>query len=193
MFDREKQSESAPRETTTTRSKTGTPTVPGEMVPGEIIIGELQQIDNNGQPLVTYRGSPGEGPLAALSTVSLAQKHIGRQLALLFAEGDPLKPVIMGLIHSPLNDLLDTLEEKKQVRTAGHKDVDSQKSQNGANQECYMDGQKIVLEGKEEIVLKCGESSITLTRSGKILIRGNYLLNRSTGVNRIMGTSVQLN
>ena len=45
----------------------------------------------------------------------------------------------------------------------------------------------------EEIVLSCGESSITLTRAGKILIRGKYVLSRSSGVNRIKGGSIQLN
>ncbi|MEP7119602.1 MAG: hypothetical protein ABJE95_01785, partial [Byssovorax sp.] len=36
-------------------------------------------------------------------------------------------------------------------------------------------------------------SSITLTRAGKILIRGAYVLTRSSGVNRIQGGSVQIN
>jgi len=57
----------------------------------------------------------------------------------------------------------------------------------------YVDGKRVVLEGREEVVLKCGEASITLTKAGKILICGKYLLNRSTGVNRIMGGSVQVN
>ena len=50
-----------------------------------------------------------------------------------------------------------------------------------------------MLEGREEVVIKCGEASITLTKAGKILIRGNYLLNRASGVNRIQGGSVQVN
>ena len=32
-----------------------------------------------------------------------------------------------------------------------------------------------------------------LTRAGKVLIQGAYLLSRSTGVNRIKGGSVQIN
>ena len=46
---------------------------------------------------------------------------------------------------------------------------------------------------ESEIVLRCGEASITLTRAGKVLIRGTYLLSRSSGVNRIKGGSVQIN
>ena len=46
---------------------------------------------------------------------------------------------------------------------------------------------------EKEIVLKCGKASITLTKAGKVIIRGTYLLNRSSGVNRIKGGSVQIN
>ena len=37
------------------------------------------------------------------------------------------------------------------------------------------------------------KASITLTSAGKILLRGAYILNRSSGVNRIKGGSVQIN
>ena len=49
------------------------------------------------------------------------------------------------------------------------------------------------LEAKQGIVLRCGDSSITLTESGKVILRGKYLLSRSSGVNRIKGASVQIN
>ncbi|WP_185235821.1 DUF6484 domain-containing protein [Teredinibacter franksiae] len=52
---------------------------------------------------------------------------------------------------------------------------------------------KLFLEGKDEVVLKCGEASITLTRQGKVILRGKYILSRSSGVNRILGGSVQVN
>jgi len=49
-----------------------------------------------------------------------------------------------------------------------------------------------VFNAEEEIVLCYGKASITLTRAVKVLIRGAYLLNRSSGVNRIKGGSDQL-
>lgn len=48
-------------------------------------------------------------------------------------------------------------------------------------------------EAEEEIELRCGGASIVLTRAGKVLLRGAYLLSRSSGVNRIKGGSVQIN
>jgi hypothetical protein len=59
--------------------------------------------------------------------------------------------------------------------------------------EAEVDGERLVFTAKKEIVLRCGKASITLTRSGKVLIRGAYLLSRSSGVNRIKGGSVQIN
>ena len=59
--------------------------------------------------------------------------------------------------------------------------------------ERHIDAGRLVLEGEEEVVIRCGEASITLTRSGKILLRGKYLLNSSEGVNRIVGGSVEIN
>ena len=56
-----------------------------------------------------------------------------------------------------------------------------------------VDGKRLTFEATDQMVFKCGQSSITLTKEGKVLIRGKYLLNRSSGVNRIMGGSVQVN
>ncbi len=59
--------------------------------------------------------------------------------------------------------------------------------------EVETDGRKVVVSAQRELVLRCGSASITLTAAGKILIRGAYVLTRSSGVNRIQGGSVQIN
>lgn len=51
----------------------------------------------------------------------------------------------------------------------------------------------LVLAADREIVLRCGKASITLTRAGKVIIRGAYVGIISSGVNRIQGGSVQIN
>jgi len=50
--------------------------------------------------------------------------------------------------------------------------------------DALLDGQRLELTAERDIVLRCGAASITLTREGKILIEGTYLLSRSRGVNR---------
>ena len=53
--------------------------------------------------------------------------------------------------------------------------------------------ERLIVTAKEQVVIRCGKASITLTRAGKVLIQGEYVLSRSAGVNRVKGGSVQLN
>lgn len=152
----------------------------------EIVLGTITGIDAQGQPLVNFPDNPVGSPLIAISTLGVKPQHIGRQVALLFAKGNLQSPVIMGIIHSPLQDILASYE------VGAPNNVETPESAK-RTQDVVVDGSRIVIEGKEEIVLKCGDASITLTKSGKIVIRGKYLVNRSSGVNRILGGSVQIN
>jgi hypothetical protein len=55
------------------------------------------------------------------------------------------------------------------------------------------DGDRYEISAEREIVLRCGDSSITLTRAGKVIIKGNYILSRSTGYNKIKGAAIDIN
>lgn len=156
--------------------------------PGEVVIGEITGIDSQGQPLVTYPHNPIVRPQTALTTVGITAAHIGRKVVLLFAKGDFRSPVIMGLIHNPLQELIVSYSNRENAQSETALDEKPLKVD-----DLTVDGRRIVLEGREEVVIKCGEASITLTKAGKILIHGNYVLTRSSGVNRIMGGSVQVN
>jgi hypothetical protein len=137
--------------------------------PPSCVIGNLRSLDETGVPLVDFSANPHRDPVAAQSIVTLSSSHVGNNVLLLFENGEPDKPIIVGLI-------------KPSTRTEPPKLVEVQ-----------LDGEKLVFSAGREIVLRCGKASITLTRAGKILIRGAYLLSRSSGVNRIKGGSVQIN
>ena len=175
------------------REQETTEPVVNVLSPGEIVIGVLTGINQQGQALVDFQDNLVASPIPAISTIEFSSRQIGRQVALLFAEGNLSQPVIMGLIHNALDVMLENFEvvveeENKEETSSSNDNVKT-----SVMEDVLLDGKRIVLEGKEEVVLKCGEASITLTKAGKILIRGKYLLNRSTGVNRIMGGSVQVN
>ena len=95
---------------------------------GEIIIGVVQGINESGMPLVDYPGSPQQEALAAITTVTIEHRHVGRQVALLFNQGDALAPVIMGLIQNPLDAVLELQpeaqaeESSKQQQTTNSRD-----------------------------------------------------------------------
>jgi hypothetical protein len=139
-----------------------------------------------GSLLVDFEGNR-LGPLPARTTMPLAPEQLQKAIAsrqgvvLMFENGEPALPLIMGLVQtvsaSPLVDaILEDLPTPKRVETT-------------------VDGKLrvIELEGEEEIVLRCGQASITLRRNGKILIRGTYVETRASGTNRIKGGSVQIN
>jgi len=48
------------------------------------------------------------------------------------------------------------------------------------------------LTASEQVVLRSGAASLTLTAAGKVLLRGAYVSSWSNGVNRIVGRSVRL-
>jgi len=146
----------------------------------EVVVGQLVGIDDSGVPMVDYPGNPAGAPLGAMCTARFDQGAIGRSAALLFADGDAAKPLIIGLIHSPLDEIVAATQQGRGSNGLPNLDVQA-------------DGERVVLAANKEIVLKCGKASITLTRAGKVLLRGTYLLSRSSGVNRIKGGSVQLN
>jgi len=137
----------------------------------------------DGRPLVDFSGNT-MGPLAARFAGSLDQEVLrraaedGSEVLLAFEKNDPARPVIVDI----LQDRLSEPQQQEEISLTSD-----------ALPELRIDGKKIAFEAQEEIKLRCGQASITLTRAGKVIIRGTYVLNRSTGVNRIKGGSVQIN
>lgn len=174
-----------------------------QVAPGEIVLGSLVGIDAKGQALVDFAESPSDHPLAATSTVAVSRQQLNRQVALLFVDGDLSKPVILGFIHSHLYSMLENFDSQRQgdlshdivsQEATLHNVMESQvAAERDIGEVAHVDGEEVLIEGKKQVVLKCGDASITLTKAGKIIIRGKYLLSRSSGVNRILGGSVQVN
>lgn len=51
----------------------------------------------------------------------------------------------------------------------------------------------IHLKAQKELILECGEAKIHLRADGKIVVLGGYIVQRSRGVHKIRGASVQIN
>jgi hypothetical protein len=132
-------------------------------------IGELAAIGKDGMtPLVVSPMDPEGAARAARSVVDLHAGHIGRQVVLLFENADPRKPIVMGVLGDQAAPAPSSLTVE-------------------AN------GDRILVSARRQLVLRCGDASITLTSAGKVLIEGAYVSSKSAGVNRIKGGSVQLN
>ncbi|MEH6348540.1 DUF6484 domain-containing protein [Pseudomonas sp. 3JA] len=132
-----------------------------------VVIGVLLDVPKADAPVVAFPGCPADTGLAARTTTPLSREDIGAQVALMFEAGDVARPLVIGRIQ--------------------------RLPQTAAPAVAQLDGERLEFTAEREIVLRCGKASITLTREGKILIRGAYLSSRSSGVNRIKGGSVQIN
>jgi CTP:molybdopterin cytidylyltransferase MocA len=137
-----------------------------------VALGELIALADDGRvPLILYGDQPGSA-MRARTTVDLHAAHVGRQVVLAFEGGDPAKPIVVGVLRGA--------DDCSLPDSSGQVAIEA-------------DGTRFVISAKEQLVLRCGTASITLTRAGKVLIQGDYVLSRSSGVNRIKGGSVQLN
>ncbi len=157
--------------------------VPEKLSPGELMLGQVVSIDEHGQFMVSFDGLVNKKGIPAISTIGVEPRLIGRQVVLMFAAQDISQPIVAGFLRNSLMDMFDTVE----LKPGGDTEAEPE------SRSLSVDSTKVVMEAEEELVLKCGESSITLLKSGKILIRGKYLVSRSSGVNRILGGSIQLN
>ncbi len=52
---------------------------------------------------------------------------------------------------------------------------------------------ELVFEASQQVIIRCGKSSITLYPNGKIALRGEYIVSDAEGVNRIVGGQIELN
>lgn len=150
------------------RSSLGiSPITPTPSLPSAIL-GWITGYEPERGPLVDYPGNP-SGPLPARLLVDTGAQALRVAaesrcpVALLFENGDPALPLLVGLVWPP------------------------------GEREAQVDGERIVLTGEKEIELRCGAASISLTRSGKVVIRGVYVETRAKGTNRIKGGAVQIN
>ena len=136
-------------------------------------VGKVVGFANDSQtPLVIYPGQPATAAFAARATVDLHGAHIGREVALLFENSDPCCPVVVGCLQNASPVAAGGLR--------GQVEVDA-------------DGRRLVLSADDQIVLRCGKASITLTKEGKLILQGAYVSHHSSGVLRLKGGSVQIN
>jgi len=130
-----------------------------------VAIGVLMGFDGDA-PLVVFPGNPREAAVPARSIAPVDYAMIGAEVALMFEDGDPLRPLIVGRLVEPAR---------------------------GAPPQVFRDGEVVRVTGGERIELRCGSASLIMEKDGRITLRGTRLVSHASGTNRIRGGSVQLN
>ena len=148
-------------------------------------VGEIVRISESGEAWVDFSDNPSGTPIPARSLLATPSSPcddsnalVGSAVLLVFENEDPALPIICGIVRKRLQPRptvpVVTLD-KSSVR------------------DVLVDGRQLVFSAQQQILLRCGKSSVLLRRDGKIVIRGTNLLSRSSGVNRIKGGSIDLN
>jgi hypothetical protein len=141
------------------------------------VVGIVHSLSADGVAYVDYPGSA-HGPLPArvAGEQDAARIAPGSSVVLLFEQHDPTRPVILAPLYDRLCESSGTSGSVAEQIT-----------------DAIVDGRRIVLEARHEIVLRCGRASITLTANGKVVVKGTELVSRSSGANKIKGAVVNIN
>ena len=144
-------------------------------------VGTLVRVDSSGVPYVEYPGNS-SGPVPARSIVPVAVPDAGSSgagvsVVLLFSKDEPSRPIILGF----LQDAPGRSDRQPAEPAAENSDITLKR------------GRRIILEATQEIVLRCGKGSVTLSADGTVVVRGARVLSRASGVNAIRGAAVRIN
>lgn len=133
-----------------------------------IAIGTFDGIGPDGRALVSIP-TFGLSRIYARSISPLDLSNIGQALALGFEGGDPMQPIILGMMlaAAPVPPL--------------------------APADVLLDGERVVFTAEHEIELRCGEAALILNSDGRIQLRGTYITSQASATQRILGGSVHVN
>lgn len=119
---------------------------------------------------VRYSCDPGGCEAQARSTVPIAPSDIGRQVLVVLEDGDAERPIIIGVVQATAVTVTP--------EPAGHVEIE---------------GKRLRLQAEDEVVLQCGEASITLRGDGRIVIKGMEIVSRAKGTHKVKGAAVLIN
>jgi hypothetical protein len=142
-------------------------------------LGRITTITDDGALTIVYEDNkPISARLATTATRQRIETAILLQqpVVIVCEQGDPLRPIIVGFMGTVEQDVpIDSTTEHQHVVEAD------------------VDGKRVRIVRKDEIILQCGQASITLRRNGRVVIRGTHVETESEGTNRIKGGQVRIN
>ncbi len=145
---------------------------------GQILTGHLHGIDDEGRILFVPEQSGAEPiPVAiglAVSDGVLVPAARNHQRALVVRTTEnPARLILIGLV-------------RERVDAAARDAAPGQL-------EVKVDGETVKLTAENEIELKCGKASLILRQSGRVILKGTYIVTSASGPVKIKGATIALN
>lgn len=174
--------------------------------------------ENNGLTEVTLLGAEGFSSTTCKASAlqHFSQQHVGKTVACVQPLGAS-NPMIMGLVfnasaseNSLLDDLLENNAEAaepppevKQQKLADTVEIDLSEIAAAElhahdtglidQEDNESDPERLILRAQQSVVIKCGESSISLEADGRIRLNGRNIFSRASHLQRIAGGAIKLN
>lgn len=145
----------------------------------DIRVGRIVDVQD-GRPFVEFEGTT-PGPIPARVAVTgfydaADDMRRGHPVLLVLENGDPCQPIIIGLV----SDVLPGPPIEAKVA-------------NNPAETFELNGKRLLFEGREEVVLRCGQASITLRADGQVIVKGTRLMSRASETNKVRGATVLIN
>jgi Domain of unknown function (DUF6484) len=141
-------------------------------------VGTLRRIAEDGSPFVEFTGSQGEIiARCAAAAVPPADQCVGAAVLLVFERGDRNLPIIAGFVRASLWDAAG-----QSTRLAADAKLSSK-----------LEGNTVVIEGKDAVEIRCGQGSISLRADGHVVIKGEKVTSRARETNKVRGATVLIN
>jgi len=146
--------------------------------PAEVITGHLDGIDAEGR--ILFVAEPGDGqsvPVVIGTTIPdgvLVRSARNQRRAMVIRTSEkPPRLVLIGRLR-------ERVTAAARDAAPGHLEVE-------------VDGETIRLTAEHEIELRCGNASILLRRSGRVILKGTHVVTSSTGPLKLKGATVDIN
>ena len=148
-----------------------------------ICIGRIVEITDDRRVLVDFPenrcGRPIEARFVSLGS-SPVESFQGAPVLMLFEDANPSLPIILG----PILDRMPSSGQSGRPKTAGRRVISEQST---------TERSIAVVEATHELLLRCGDSSVTMKRDGKIVLKGRTIVSRASRTNKIRGSSIAIN
>lgn len=167
--------------------------------PGVVLLGTISAASQDGRTKIKLADSGAE--VVALSTQEFGLTDLNKTVACVGVQpsgalliiGTVQTPAVSATQISPemtiLNRLIDDFQSPSEDTLLFEQDPD-EKVQGMPSPDLK---EEMVIEAARALTIKCGASSITLSADGRVHIRGKFVTNSASQLNRITGGSVKIN
>ncbi len=156
----------------------GAASVAPEGVAGPVVA-PIERIDEQGRLWIRHSGRMLAARLLGQALAGESggwSELVGRSALVLFTSDTPDEPVLLGLMARS-----DTAR-REAVATLG-----------SVERSLEIDGSSLSLQAGQQLTLRCGEASLTLSADGRIVMKGLEIVSRALRTHKIKGGSVNIN